>query len=679
MSFVSEPTASVDQALAYATRLLDSEPAMAEQQVREVLLVAPNHPLALLLLAASHSARGDTRQALQVLEPLCRAQPAWAIARMDLGLALGRAGRGQEALSALREAVRLKPDLPRAWLALGDHLNATGDATGADEAFAWHIRYSNRDPALLAAASALAENRIAEAEARLREHLKSAPTDVSAIRMLAEVAARLARDDDAIRLLSRCLELAPSFHAARQNYAMVLNRAENSAEALQQVEILLALEPANPGYRNLKAVILCRLGEYSPAIEIYSCLLSEYPGQAKIWVSYGHALKTAGQQAQSIAAYRQAIELDPQLGEAWWSLANLKTFRFDFQDVTRMRAQLADAELDSSHRQHFEFALAKALEDQAEYPESFQHYSEGNRLRRATLMYSAEENSARLARSRAIFTADFFRQREGFGAPATDPIFIVGLPRAGSTLVEQILSSHSAVEGTMELPEIIALTRALRQLSEAPNSTSYHDVLAAQGADELRQLGERYLQRTRVQRKLSAPFFIDKMPNNFAHIGLIQLALPNARIIDARRHPLACCFSGFKQHFARGQNFTYSLEDIGRYYRDYVELMAHFDRVLPGRVHRVIYESLVEDTEAEVRRLLAYCNLDFEPACLRFFENERPVRTASSEQVRQPIYREGLDHWRHYEPWLEPLKLALGPVLDSYPAAPERHQAAVPN
>ena len=671
MNLVSEPTASLEQALAHASRLLASDPALAAEQVVEILRVVPDQPMALLLLAAAHSARHQTLQAVQVLEPLCRAQPQWALARMDLGLALGRAGRGNDAVQALREAVRLKPDLPRAWLALGDHLSAMGDAGGADQAYGWHIKYSNRDPALLTAASALAEGRIAEAEGLLRQHLKGAPTDVAAIRMLAEVAARLGRDDDAVSLLSRCLELAPSFHAARLNYALVLNRAERPAEALVQIEILLALEPDNPGYRNQKAVILCRLGDYAPAIEIYVSLLTEYPNHGKIWLSNGHALKTAGHQELAIDAYRHSIALEPGFGEAYWSLANLKTVRFDDQDVAAMRRQLARPDLETSHRYHFEFAMGKALEERREFAESFQHYLLGNNQRRATVPYSADDTTMRTQRAKRVFTGECFLERGGAGANATDPIFVVGLPRAGSTLIEQILSSHSSVEGTMELPEIIAITRSLRKQTGAPQSTSYHDVLTECSGAELREMGERYIERTRVQRKTAAPMFIDKMPNNFAHIGLIQLILPNARIIDARRHPLACCFSGFKQHFARGQNFSYSLDDIGRYYRDYVELMAHFDQVLPGRIHRVHYESMVDDTEAEVRRLLDYCGLPFEAQCLRFFENDRPVRTASSEQVRQPIYREGIDHWRNFDPWLGPLKDALGPVLDSYPTPPD--------
>jgi len=315
-----------------------------------------------------------------------------------------------------------------------------------------------------------------------------------------------------------------------------------------------------------------------------------------------------------------------------------------------------------------EFALGKALEDRAAYSESFEHYATGNTLRLEQIPYSAADTSARLARAKATYSAQFFAERAGSGCAAPDPIFIVGMPRAGSTLVEQILASHSQVEGTMELPEITSITRSLRRAAADKHPGAYHDALARMNGGELRALGEQYIECTRIHRKLGRPFFIDKMPNNFAHVGLIHLVLPNAKIIDVRRNPLACGFSCFKQHFAHGQNFTYGLENVGRYYRDYVELMTHFDSVLPGRIHRVIYEDLVEDTDREVRRLLDYCGLPFEDACLRFFENDRPVRTASSEQVRQPIYTGGVDHWQHYEPWLEPLKSALGPALAGYRA-----------
>ncbi|MCC7200596.1 MAG: sulfotransferase, partial [Gammaproteobacteria bacterium] len=446
-------------------------------------------------------------------------------------------------------------------------------------------------------------------------------------------------------------------------------RANKSAEALAEVERLLAADARNPSHRGLKAAILSRLGEYDEAIGLYEGLLAEYPDQVKLWLSYGHALKTAGRQADSIEAYRKCTSLAPAYGEAWWSLANLKTFQFDADDLATMRAQLARPNLADDDRLHLDFALGKALEDAAEYPESFRHYAAGNALRLKSTPYAASDTTLRVRRARETFTADFYAAREGWGCPSADPIFIVGLPRSGSTLLEQILASHPLVEGTMELPDIISLVRQLRSRGREEGET-YHDELASLSADEVRAFGEEYLARTRIQRKTDRPYFIDKMPNNWAHAGFIRLILPNAKIIDARRHPLACCFSNFKQHFARGQNFTYSLEDIGRYYRDYVELMGHFDAVAPGAIHRVIYERMVDDTEAEVRALLDHCGLPFDPACLRFYENDRAVRTASSEQVRRPIFREGVDQWRHYNDWLDPLRSVLGPVLVNYPAAP---------
>ena len=666
------PTGTLEQALTHAEYLLGSDPVLAGEQATEILKVAAGHPAALRLLAAAKAALGDLPGALDILGPLARAQPNWAAAHLDLGLTLGRSGRGQDAIAALHRAVALKPDLPQAWRALADQLLAAGEEGAADAAYANHVRHSTRDPGLLAAAAALAENRLPEAEALLREHLKRTPTDVAAIRMFAEVAARLGRYEDACRLLARCLELAPSFQAARQNYAQALHRNNQPEQALAEIERLLAAEPGHPGYRNLKAVVLCRTGDYEAALRIYAGLLEQHPRNPKVWMSYGHALKTAGHGDRAIDAYRRSLQDEPSFGEVWWSLANLKTFRFGADDLAVMRRQLARDDLGEEDRLHLEFAIGKALEDADEFESSFRHYAQGNAIRRAQLRYRADDTSLRVRHIRAMYTRDFFAARAGAGSPARDPIFIVGLPRAGSTLIEQILSSHSQVEGTMELPEIISITRMLREQGDPDSTMPYHEALAALDPDALRGLGEHYLAHTRILRKSAAPLFVDKMPNNFMHVGLIHLILPNAKIIDARRHPLACCFSGFKQHFARGQSFSYSLEDLGRYYRDYVALMTHYDAVLPGRIHRVFYERMVEDTEAEVRSLLDYCGLPFEAACLRFFENARPVRTASSEQVRKPIYRDGVDHWRHYAPWLAPLETALGQVAERYPDVPEQ-------
>jgi tetratricopeptide (TPR) repeat protein len=665
-----DPVGTLATALAHAERLLAASPALAAEQAAEILKAVPQHPSALLILAAARRRLGDAKGALELLEPIAASHGQHAIVQYELGLAYGALRRGEEAVASLRRAVELKPDLGDAWRALADHLSAIGDPAGADEAYAKHLKFSIRDPRLLEAGAALVDNRIAIAESLLRTHLKQYPTDIAAIRMLAEVAARLGRHGDAEALLTRCLELAPSFTAARHNLASILHRQGKATQALVHAEQVLAQDPANAGYRNMKAAILGQIGEYSRAIDIYREVLAEYPGQPKAWMSYGHALKSAGQTGESIAAYRRSTELSPQFGEAWWSLANLKTFRFEPTDVATMRAQLERQDLTDADRFHFHFALGKAFEDAGEWEDSFRHYLEGNRIRRSLIRYDADENTAALRRSKALFTKQFFAERLGFGDPRPDPIFIVGLPRSGSTLLEQILSSHSQVEGTMELPDVIGIARELGGRRGKAQESKYPEILATMGAADLAALGARYLEQTRVQRKTTSPFFIDKMPNNFAHVGLIHLMLPNAKIVDARRHPLACCFSAFKQHFARGQHFTFDLADIGRYYRDYVELMAHFDEVLPGRIHRVLYERLVEDTEGEVHRLLDHCGLPFEAGCLRFYENERAVRTASSEQVRQPIYREGVDHWRHFEPWLGRLNEALGPVLDAWPDVP---------
>ncbi|MBV8910307.1 MAG: sulfotransferase [Gammaproteobacteria bacterium] len=670
MTDASEPLGTFEVALAHARRLLERDARLAGRQADEILKTAPGHPYARLILAAARRITGQTQAALALLEPLAREQPRAAPVYLELGAALGEAGRAAQAVVALRTALRLKSDLPDAWRLLADQLDAQGDAAAADQARARFVETANKDPRLMDAAAALVRNDLARAEERLRLHLEGRPTDVAAMRMLAEVTGRQRRYPEAQQLLERCLELAPSFDAARHNYALVLNRQSKADQALLQVERLLAREPRNPGYRNLHAAVLANLGDYLGSIRIYESALREFPQQPKVWMSYGHSLKTTGRSADSIAAYRRAIAMDSTLGEAWWSLANLKTFRFSEADVNALRSAVAREDLADEDRLHFEFALARALEDAACWEESFVHYSRGNALRRQAYPYSADGNSRFVRRSQELFTSEFFAARTGSGIAAPDPIFVVGLPRSGSTLIEQILASHSLVEGTMELPDIPMIARDLAAHADSDSNGGFFERVATLTPAELRELGERYLARTRIMRRSSSPFFVDKMPNNCLYVGLIQLILPKARIIDARRHPLGCCLSCFKQHFARGQNFTYDLEDLGRYYRDYVALMTHFDTVLPGRVHRVLYESMVEETDVQVRRLLEYCGLPFEERCLRFHENERAVRTASSEQVRQPIFREALDHWRNYEPWLDPLKSALGPVLAAYPQAP---------
>lgn len=581
-----------------------------------------------------------------------------------------RQGLAQDAARALAQCMDLlsrDPDDAEAHRLAARALRSLKRDAEAERHELAAIDASAKDDALQQAAVALLDNRLNVAEPILRARLRDNPFDVAAIRMLAELAGRIGRNADAEHLLRRALELAPTFTAARVNLATALHRQNKTGEALTQLDRLQDQAnpaPLHPAQANLRAAVLGKLGDFDEAIALYEDILSRVTGQPKIWMSYGHALKTVGRTADSVAAYRRATALRPAFGEAWWSIANLKTAAFDVTDIAAMEAALPDRQASTEDRFHLHFALGKALSDQGEPQAAFAHYAEGNRLRRAALPYEASRTSRAVDAAITLFTPDFFAAHRGSGCPAPDPIFIIGLPRAGSTLIEQILSSHSLVEGTMELPDLPALVGELRQEGVWP------DMLRDLDPVRLSALGEAYIERTRVQRREGRPYFIDKLPNNWLHAGLIQLILPNARIIDARRHPLDCGYSNFRQHFARGQAFSYDLGDIGRYYADYVRLMAHVDAVLPGRVHRVIHERLLDDPEGEVRALLAALGLPFEEACLQFHENRRPVRTASSEQVRRPINRDGEGQWRAVETQLQPLVAALGSVLDNYPDAP---------
>ena len=584
----------------------------------------------------------------------------------DLRRVSGQAATDPAAtLAACRRAIAADPHRADIYRLAARAYRVLGEAVEAERMEIAAIEASVHDPQLQEAAAALAANVLHVAEPILRARLKETPEDVAAIRMLAELAGRIGRNRDAEMLLRRALELAPAFHAARSNLALVLHRQNRTEEALDELAKLSVVDPDNPGYANLKAAALGRIGEFEEAIALYEMLLQRGSNHPKVWMSYGHALKTVGRQEESIEAYRRAVALQPALGEVWWSLANLKTVRFSDADVASMEAALTGSNLAIEDRFHLEFALGKAYEDRKDPARSFGHYASGNALRRAQMRYDPDEIGSQVDRAIETFTSQFFASRAAYGCDAPDPIFILGMPRAGSTLIEQILSSHSQVEGTMELPDIPALANQIQE-----GGAFYPEALATLSAEETRRLGQSYLDRTHIQRKEGKPFFIDKLPNNWLHIGFIHLILPNAKIIDARRHPLDCCFSNFKQHFARGQGFSYGLEDVGRYYVDYVRLTAHFDAVLPVRVHRVIHERLLDDPEGEISALLQALDLPFEDACLNFHHNKRAVRTASSEQVRRPINREGVGQWLPYEPWLMPLKTALGSVLTQYPATP---------
>jgi tetratricopeptide (TPR) repeat protein len=653
-------TAELDVALFRASALLDSDPAGAASAASEILRVSPGHAAASLLLATAARTLGDPTAALGVLEGLVRGQPRSPVIHLELGRAYGAAARGAEALIAMRRAVALEPELADGWRDLSGQLAAHGDAHAADEAYARYAALIPEAAGLSEAAAALYENRPAAAENLLRRQLEHSPRDAAAMRLLADAVGRREGYAEAEFLLRKCLELAPGYSAARYDLARLLLAQQKPTLLPPLIDRLLLLDPQNAAYRDLQASFLSLIGRHAQALEVLASLVDEWPGSAGAWINYGHELKAAGRQQQSIDAYRKVIALAPTSGAAYWSLANLKTFRFEAADLAEMQNALQRVDLRPDDRVGFEFAVAKALEDDAQYCDSFAHYAAGNSRWRTAAPYNPDKFSAPIMSSKRLYTREFFAQRQGWGSQATDPIFIVGLPRSGSTLLEQILASHSRVEGTRELDDITALARQLGDTQGELDAGVYLKSIASLRAGDFSTLAERYLADTRIYRQTDRPRFVDKMPNNFLHIGLIHLMFPNASIIDARRHPIGCCFSCFKQHFADGQRFTYDQTDLGRFYRDYVDLMAHFDAVLPGRVHRVQYERVVQDLRQELLQLLDYCGLPFEKGCLRFFENPRGVQTASAEQVRQPIFSESVEHWRHFEPWLGPLKEALG-------------------
>lgn len=639
---------------------------MAERQAKEILKVFPKTEPAERILSAAYRLQGQPHRGLALLQPRAKKNADSADFLYDLALCQSAAGLSDEAIVNLRKAVRLDPGHADAWRSLGNQLYAVGDETGSQDAYEKHLAASTNHPELVEAAKYFSEKNLAKAERVTREVLKKDPVDVTAIRLLAAIGMEVGQYDDAIKLLERCLELAPEFHLARQNYALALSRRQRLDEALAEIDRLLLAEPNNPNYRLLQGSFLVRKGDHVPALKLYETFLQTYPRQSGAHMNYGHTLKTVGRVDESIAAYRTAIKLRPQTGEAYWSLANLKTFRFDDDDIVDMQGQIDEDGGDPDDQSHLLFALGKAMEDRERFDESYDYYARGNAIRSKRHRHNAKINVFDTARQIKTLDAAFFAERRAWGCPAADPIFIVGLPRAGSTLLEQILASHSQVEGTTELPDIIAISKRLGKPSRKHPASKYPEILTTLTADSVRELGAGYIASTSVQRH-RPPYFIDKMPNNFKHIGLIHLLLPNAKIIDARRHPMAGCFSCFKQLFAHGQTFTYSLTDLGYYYRDYVKLMDHWDEVLPGRVLRVQYEDMVADTEKQIRRVLDYCGLEFEEQCLRFYETERAIRTPSSEQVRQPVYQQALEQWRHFERHLEPLKTALGPLLERYP------------
>ena len=634
----------------------------AASSAEQALINAPDDRDLLYILAVAQRYAQAYAAADRTLARLIRVAPGFGRAYQELGHLRRRQARDRDAMQAYQQAVAANPGLPASWKALGDLQTRHGLAREAANSRAQHERLLGLPPELVSVTSFLHEGKLYKAERLCRAFLQREPHHPEAMRLLAALGVRLHVLDDAEFLLESVLEFKPDFLLARIDYVDVLQRRQKYARALEEARKVLDLDPQNPAFRSLFANQCMTVGDYEQALGIYEALLRDTPDNPQLNLVRGHALKTIGRQADAITAYRRAASARPGFGDAYWSLANLKTYRFADDEVDRMREQEAAPGLPDEDRYHLCFALGKALEDRGRHAESFEYYARGNALKRGSVRYSAERTEAEFLLQREICTAELLEARANQGHPGADPIFIVGLPRAGSTLIEQILASHSQVDGTLELPNILAIAHRLRGRRRIDEAPLYPAVLGELSSERLHELGEEYLRETAVHRQ-GAPRFTDKMPNNFRHIGLISLILPNAKIIDARRHPMACCFSAFKQLFAEGQEFSYSLEDLGRYYRGYVELMAHWEQVLPGKVLRVQHETLVEDFEPQVRRLLDFCGLKFEPACLEFHRTRRVVRTASSEQVRQPLSREGLEQWRHFSPWLSPLEAALGPGL----------------
>jgi tetratricopeptide (TPR) repeat protein len=633
--------------------------AVAEALLAEV----PENRDVLYLIAVNQRYLDRIADALATLARFEKLHPDYGRLFQERGHCYRALGDPDAAITAYVQAVNLNSALPASWRTLVA-LFRTGGRTAEAENAANVLATLERLPvAVVTANSLFNEGSTNAAEQMIRQFLLKNPDHVEGMRLLARIGMKLGVLDDAEFLLESVLEFDPGYHAARHDYAEVLADRHKHLQALEQIRKLLAVEPRNTVFRALEGNALVGLGRHEEALRIYFELREETPANPTLHLAIAHALKTVGRQPEAIDAYRRAAEVRPTFGDAYWSLANLKTYRFTDDEIAHLRSIESSPGLTPVDRYHLCFALGKALEDRGDYQQSFHFYARGNALKKEEIRYERASFERTARRQMQVCTRELFAARQGMGCDSPDPIFIVGLPRAGSTLIEQILASHSAVEGTRELAEIPRLVHQLNGRETTDSNPHYPDVLATLNAQQLRQFGVQFIADTRIYRNgpanMGKPYFIDKMPNNFRHIGLIHLILPNAKIIDARREPLACCFSNFKQLFANGQEFTYSLEDIGRYYRTYVELMQHWDEVLPGKVLRVQHEEVVEDLEGSVRRLLQFCGLQFEPACLEFWKTERNVRTASSEQVRRPIFKEGLDQWRNFEPWLGPLKEAL--------------------
>ncbi len=643
----------------------------AEARCRAALTKYPGDINLQALLGALLVKRDRREEAEQLLRGVIAAAPSFAKPAEDLGFLLLQEGRAADALPFLERATRLDPTLERAWFTLGKALALLGRGQDADAAFEKCFERSPERRLMALAAEHQKEGRIDEAERLYRRVLRQSPRNVDALRLLALIAVRADRGDDAELLLRQAIGIAPDFILAVLDLGRLLKDQDRYGEALDCFDRAIALDPSHPPAHYLRASTLARASFTDDAIEAYRRCLELKTDHIGALLGLGHMLKAVGRYDECVASYQACIRHAPDFGETYWSLANLKTYRFDDQAVAEMEKRAAAGGENEQSQVNFLFALGKAYEDRRDFERAWHFYRSGNAAQRSQIAYDPVQTEVMNDRLIEVYTAEFLQSLRGAGNPDPSPVFILGLPRSGSTLLEQILASHGQVEGTSELPYIGRVATSLNR--NRADGVNYPEAMRELAPANVAALGADYLAQAHMHRRTGAPRFIDKMPNNFPNVGLIAAILPNAKIIDARRHPLDACLSCYRQLFAKGQNFTYDLTEIGEYYLQYQRMMNHWSRVLPGRVLTVQYEEVVSNFEAQVRRLLAFCGLPWDDACLKFHESDRPVRTPSAEQVRQPIYDRSIGHWRHYQRYLDELIEVIDPIRDRY----RRYEPAV--
>jgi len=610
---------------------------------------------ALYVLAVCYRYNGELQTALSTLDKLITHYPDYGRAYQERGHIYFKQKQSTEAIKAYERALELNPALPACWRNLVNLHYSLGHNERSMLCKKQSDRLLKLPPELLSVTSAIYERELYQAEQLCRVFMQKNPKHLEGMRLLAKIASELGILDDADFLLESCLEFEPNFHAARYDYSQVLFKRQRFQKSMEQAALLLKQQGAAPSFRLLYANAAVPVGEFDKALEYYEQLIEEAPDNIHYHMLKGHALKSLGKPKQAINSYKNAAKIKPDFGDAYWSLANVKTYQFDDAEITQMQNAELDQTTDSVDQYQLCFALGKSFEDRGNYDEAFKFYTRGNQKKLADLNYRAKRTENEFTKQQKICSKEFFDHRGGFGSPSNEPIFIVGMPRAGSTLLEQILASHPMVDGTIELPDIMSLAQKLGGPHKVGENSRYPEILETLNSQQIENFANQYLKSTQVYRK-KGTFFTDKMPNNFRHIGLIQLMFPNCKIIDARRHPMACCFSNYKQLFGEGQEFSYGLEELGRYYKGYVDLMDHWQEALPNKILRIQYEEVVEDLESQVRRLLNFLELPFDQRCIEFHKNKRAVHTPSAEQVRQPVYKSSVAQWKKFESYLEPIK-----------------------